>query len=284
MRPIHYLSILAALLIAVGLYYGGNTVKPKKAQVASSGGEHEGHEAGSLPKAATTDSLRLAGIKALPQHGLEEINAFENQIKDTKDSALMVPLFEKLSTAWASHKQPGLSAYYSAKAAHLAHSEKKLNFAGQIFLDLMRQPASPGVQVWAVQQAIGCFEESLLINPSNDSTKILLATSYIEGSENPMQGISLLREIVAKEPDNLAANLKLGEFSIQSGQYDKAVGRMETVLKQEPNNRSALYFLGVAYMETGQREKAIATFERCKKVVNNPDFSRDVEKYIQSFK
>jgi cytochrome c-type biogenesis protein CcmH/NrfG len=38
-----------------------------------------------------------------------------------------------------------------------------------------------------------------------------------------MQGIALLLEVVAKDPNNFSANLNLGMFAMKSGQYDKAV-------------------------------------------------------------
>jgi tetratricopeptide (TPR) repeat protein len=73
-------------------------------------------------------------------------------------------------------------------------------------------------------------------------------------------------------------------MSIQSGQYDKAIQRYETVLKLEPKNTEALYFLAEAYKGKGNKEKAIELLEECKKIVNKPEFSKDIDEYIKSFK
>ena len=33
-----------------------------------------------------------------------------------------------------------------------------------------------------------------------------------------------------------------------------------------------------------QKEKAVEWFEKCKKLVNNPDFSAEIDRYMQSMK
>jgi cytochrome c-type biogenesis protein CcmH/NrfG len=131
---------------------------------------------------------------------------------------------------------------------------------------------------------VDCFSEALALNPANDTLKLALATSYIEGTGETMQGVGILRSLTTEKPDNVPANLMLGQLSITSGQWDKAIGRFETVLKQEPNNREALYLMAEAYKGKGDKGKAIALFEKVKKVVNDPAFSRDIDNYINTFR
>lgn len=195
----------------------------------------------------------------------------------------MVPVFEDLAKLWNTHKQAPMAAWSTAKAAHLARSEKKLNFAGQIFLDLMHEAPNASVQAWEAEGAVACLQEALELNPDNDTTKLALAAAYIEGTGAPMSGVSILREMVAKNPDHIPANLMLGRLSIQSGQFDKAVSRLEHVLTLDPKNREALYFLGEAYKGLGNKEKAVEQFRKLEKLVNNPDFTKDLEGYINSF-
>ena len=99
-----------------------------------------------------------------------------------------------------------------------------------------------------------------------------------------MQGVQRLLKITEKDPNNLQANLMLGRLSVTSGQYDKAVARLEKVVAQAPENTEALYFLAEAYKGHGDTEKAIKTFERCKQLVNDPAFSKEIDNYINSFK
>jgi len=45
-----------------------------------------------------------------------------------------------------------------------------------------------------------------------------------------------------------------------------------------------MYFLAETYKNMGNKEKAIDLFEQCKKIVNNPDFSAEIDNYINTFK
>ena len=76
----------------------------------------------------------------------------------------------------------------------------------------------------------------------------------------------------------------LGKLAIQSGQFDKAERRLAMVVSRQPDNTEAMYFLAEAYKGLGQKEKAVEWFEQCKKLVNNPDFSAEIDRYMQSMK
>jgi len=99
-----------------------------------------------------------------------------------------------------------------------------------------------------------------------------------------MKGVTLLRDITSKDSTNIAANVILGKLAIQSGQFDKAIKRLELVLSLQAKNTEALYFLAEAYKGQGNKGKAIELFEKCKKMVNNPDFTKEIDQYINSFK
>ena len=182
------------------------------------------------------------------------------------------------------HRNLPIAAHYITKQANLENSEKSLNFAGRFNLDLLHSGYLPSIQGWAAQNAISCFEQSLKLNPDSDTIKMALASCYIDGTSQPMQGIQLLLGIVKEQPDNIPANLMLGQLSIRSGQMDKAKERFEKVLAIEPENTEALYFLAEVYRSKGNKEKAIELLERCKKIINKPEFDKEIDNYIKSFK
>ena len=64
-----------------------------------------------------------------------------------------------------------------------------------------------------------------------------------------MQGILKLREIIENDPENIDASWYLGLFSIQTGQYEKAIERLEMVArKDETSTYSDVYYhLGESY-------------------------------------
>jgi tetratricopeptide (TPR) repeat protein len=76
----------------------------------------------------------------------------------------------------------------------------------------------------------------------------------------------------------------LGRFGIISGQYDKAIARLEKILYLRPQNSEALLLMAEAYNAQGNKTKAIELLERCKKTVTNPATKKEIEKYIEQIK
>lgn len=288
MRIAHYIAITAAVLLIAGLYCFVPTTPPEGALAGNPQSSQHNDAAGkpAMPKVepASLDSIITASKALLPAHALTDLKNVEQKIAAQKDSSMMAPLFEQCADIWMAHKQAPMVGWTKAKAAHLAHSEKKLNFAGQFFLDLMHEAKTAGMQAWEAQGAVDCLNEALVLNPNNDTTKLALATAYIEGTGAPMSGVSILREMVAKNPDHIPANLLLGRLSIQSGQFDKAVARLNHVLELDPKNREALYFLAEAQKGKGEKETAIQTLRKLEGIVKDPAFTKDIEDYINTFK
>jgi lipopolysaccharide biosynthesis regulator YciM len=283
LRPVHYITIIAAIALIAILYYGGNTVPPKKegntAPMADAGQPSTPHTV----KPASFDSILTAAKKEIPEHAAGEIKAIENKLSAIGDSSQMAVVFDSLARVWQQHKQYPVAAYYYHKAGKLVNSEKKLTFAAQLFLELARKANSESVQEWEGRMAIDGFKRAIEINPDNDTAKIGLAECYI-GTGQTMQGVLLLRDITQKQPENIPANLILGQQGIISGQFDKAIGRFETVLKADPKNIEARLGLAESYKGKGDKGKAIEVLEKAKKDMNNPEFSKDVDQYINSFK
>jgi tetratricopeptide (TPR) repeat protein len=283
----HYISVGVGVVLIVALYWGGNTIPPLKKPVAdmqrpNSGGAVAVGHASAPP--FSFDSLATSLRAKLPGKIADSVKTFDSELRAIHDSSKMSGVFLQLSEVWGRAQQPKMAAYYSARSAKLEKSEKKLTFAGQFFLQLMENEHSASDQAWEAAEAVSCLEQSLKINPDNEDTKLALATGYIEGTGEPMRGVQILLAVTREKPNDVPANMLLGRMSIQSGQFDKAIGRFETVLKTEPENKEALYFLAQAWEGKGDKKKAIELLEKCKKIVNDPAFSKEIDQKISSLK
>lgn len=287
MRAAHYITLAIAIALIALLYWGGNTVPPaknKKQDANTSPGAGVMPQGANTMKPASFDSIIAVSKKQLPKTAADTVLTIENELTAIRDTSRMTAVFMRLSGVWARNGQQLMAAYYNAKVAKLENSEKKLTFAAQLFLQLMESEGSQSVQMWEAREAVSCLEQSLTIDANNEDTKLGLATAYIEGTGEPMRGVQILLAITREKPDDIPANLLLGRMAIQSGQFDKAVTRFETILKLEPENTEAMYFLAQAYQGKGDKKKAIELLEKCKQIVNKPDFSRDIDQQINSLK
>lgn len=286
MRKSHYITIAVAVVLIAALFWGANTTPPKPEETtaaAPANAEHTGPMAAEVP-VASEDSILEASFSNLPEHAAEEAKELRETAGLSSSTVKIAEAQRKLAQLLQQHKQIAGAAAYYTKAAKLENSEKSLNFAARLNSDLLRRAESPSVRAWAAQQAIDAYKQSLELNPDNDTITMELAASYIDGTSQPMNGIQLLLGITREEPDHIQANLMLGQLSIRSGQMDKAQERFEKVLSIEPENTEALYFLAEVHKSRGNKEKAIELLEECKRLVNNPEFSKDIDNYIKSFK
>jgi len=89
--------------------------------------------------------------------------------------------------------------------------------------------------------------------PTNSSLKNRLAMTLV-ATENPMQGIQMLREILEEKPGDAETLKNLGILSIQSGQFDKAEERFRELLAADSSDLEVLFYLGMSLMEQSKPE------------------------------
>ena len=78
------------------------------------------------------------------------------------------------------------------------------------------------------------------------------ALSNIQDADNPqnqMKGILQMRSLSEKYPENADLQWNMGLFSIQSGQYEKAVARFEKVINIDAQRLDAYVQLAMSYVE-----------------------------------
>ena len=81
--------------------------------------------------------------------------------------------------------------------------------------------------------------------------QIQAALSNIQDADNPqsqMKGILQMRSLSEKYPENADLQWNMGLFSIQSGQYEKAVARFEKVINIDAQRLDAYMQLAISYM------------------------------------
>ena len=106
------------------------------------------------------------------------------------------------------------------------------------------------------------------------------AVALVNG-DNPMQGIMLLRGILEEDPDNADAHWQLGLFSVQSGQYDKALERFRKVIELDPENfPDAWFYLGRTYATLDSNDQAIASLQKYKTLTQDTAILHGVDRFL----
>jgi len=269
------------VLLAALLLFGNMTppVKTKAGAIASI--PSEAFDIQTVIKGATAN---LTESQQTYVNGLSEA-VVRGDVKEQK-----IRNFRQLASFWSDSARAFIPfAYYTAEAAKLENSEKSLTFAARILLDNLRGVDQPGLKSWLASESKELFEKAIVLNPTSDSLQVGLGSTYIFGAsaENPqavMQGIQKILEVSRKDSTNLYAQKMLGIGGIVSGQYDKAVERLEKVVQAEPHDLEVLLMLAEGYERKGDKAKATEWYQHAAEHIQNPALKAELEKRIQQLK
>lgn len=107
-------------------------------------------------------------------------------------------------------------------------------------------------------------------------TKVQSAVKMIESGEgNPMEAIFALREVVELDSNHRDAQFYLGQFSIMSGQWNKAIDRFKKVLRINSSDEYAIESLAIARFQKGEKNGAVEDLKNYLELF--PNSSRDSE-------
>ncbi|MEP7230603.1 MAG: tetratricopeptide repeat protein [Ginsengibacter sp.] len=257
-------------------------------------GKIETKKVDSAQPVATTPTLNIQDIIAkekqkLPPSKVISVSKLENNITRGDLKKQEVNQYTALADFWKDSAGIFLPyAYYLSEAAKLDNSEKNLTFAARLILENMRREDNAEIKSWEAETAASLFQKALQLDPGNDDLKVGLGSCYVYGQgmagdpQQTMKGIQQLLEVIRKDSNNMQAQMVLGIGAVISGQNEKAVERLNKVVSFDPHNLEAVSWLADAYAATGDKANATKWYEQSKHLVNNPEFSKEVDERIKA--
>lgn len=264
-------AVIAGIIIIIVLLLFANTKLPEKAEK----GPMSGH-AGKGNSGSDIVTLVKNAELALPEEQKQAVNRMAEELTKATDKKAA---FERIINTLDSIRQPVLASYYMEQAAIASPTEKNWEDAGNRYYVTTRflgEADKPALY----KKAMECFEKTLQINPNNTEAKINLASCYVEGSADPMKGITMLKEIEKTDSNNVNLQLNFAFFSEKSGQWDKAIARFKKVLKIQPDFIEAHLHLADAYERKGDKDAAIESLKAYMSKVDDVTIKTEVQNYI----
>jgi len=272
MKPLQVKIILTvgAILLFVLLF------NAKRVITKESGPEKVENKASVSENASVEVYLNMA-VKMLSEDEMKRYAVLE----EISEKAVK---FDTLAKFWAALKRPDLAAYsLEQKAINTGLAEDWFN-AGNRYYYSIRFIQDESEIPALYQCATRSYKKGLNKDPLNADAKIMLATCYVEGTNNPMEGISLLREVEAIDSLNVKLQLAFAFFSVKSNQMDKAIQRFNKVLKINPGYLEAYLHLADIYEQMNDLNKTIESLENYAAATSDPFEKQEIEKYIQQLK
>jgi tetratricopeptide (TPR) repeat protein len=254
-------------------------VKPKEAT--------RGGAAAMAPAVKANANINAASVSALAKPSIDasiatEISALESKLKAAGEADKLT-LQRQLAKAWDSVTQPAPAAFYYFDIAHKSNEMADWLNAGKNFNAAYKLSQDTSAQGTFVANAVEAFDHATKLQPASLEAKTGLGVAYVNGGAMPMQGITLLLDVVKQDPKNHDALLNLGMFAMKSGQYAKAVDRFKTMIAQK-EEIEPYFYLAESYKQLGQKQEAIAAYEKCKELMGDPAAGQRIDEYIKELK
>ncbi len=263
------LLVVSALVLFVLLF-----IAPK---IAPKHSDEDGHDHSGKAKTLNSDA-NLEVYLTMALKGLEPSK------KALNDKLLASKQLDSVVVFWDKQKRPDLAAHYTEELAKKENKAEAWRKAGNRYYYAIQFIQDKTAIPVLYQSASRCFAKSLEQEPNNTDAKIMLASCYVEGSEDPMEGIKRLREIEKIDSNNVKLQLTFAFFSVKSGQVDKAIARFNKVLKVDSNYIEAYLHLADAYEQQNNTAKTIEMLEKYSAKTNDITARIEINKYIEQLK
>ncbi|GAB3240696.1 hypothetical protein GCM10027346_35210 [Hymenobacter seoulensis] len=242
---------------------------------AGSGLDEHGHPAGSHEPTAEQPHMTV------PAAQRTEINALLAKFNASGvDLQGKLRLAQELAAKYKAVEKFDSAGYYFEQVALVRPGEQAWKRAADEYFEAYSFATTEERQKLLGAKCQELYAKVLKNNPDNLDAKTNLGMAYMAGT-NPVQGITLLREVLAADPRNEKALYNLGLLAIQSNQYDKAVERFRELAKVNAENVNGQFYLGVSLAQTGAKEEARKAFLKAKSISPDPSLAASVDEQLQ---
>ena len=172
---------------------------------------------------------------------------------------------KQLSSFWVSKSEWEMAGHYLEEIAEVNPTVENMVTAARTYATGSQQAGDEEHRTYLRQKTLSLYDKAIEQDADNFTPQLERVLFQIKSpdGENPMQGILSLVELSKKFPTEPEVFIHLGRFAIQTGQWDKAIERLEEAYKLAPDNKEIICLLSTAYKEVGDTDKSSEYSRRC---------------------
>lgn len=257
MNKAQILAVLTALVLFSGLYFGFDT-KPDKQKVIEHSRALEG-ESTSFGTLVEEGLSRLSALQA------ESVTSLEKKVQEATDDGQRTQALKNLSGLWYQIGNLPVAGGFAEQAAAIENADSSWSVAGGTFFTGLITAKDDKIRQYCASHAVKAFESAASLAPEKVEHRVNLALVWAENPppDNPMKAVLMLRELESKHPDNASVYNALGRLAIKTGQWQRAVERLEKAWSLDKNNPNTPCLLAKAYEGAGDIAKSTEYAQRC---------------------
>lgn len=243
-------------------------------------------DAGKTQNQSHTETNEEVHNLEISENDQKKLNDLRKSYLSVSDNEKKIKFADSLATLFRKVNKYDSSARYIGEIASLKPEGINQIKAGDAYFDAatfaLDQKKSKDLGDKARDYYLAVLEKE----PGNLQVKTKVAKTYFGNGDpqNTMKGVQLLKEVIKEDPQNEEALFSLGQLSIQSQQFDKAVERFEVIAGKNPEHLEAQFWLGYSYMKLGEKKQARKAFENTKKLSDDPEVLATVDAYLKELK
>jgi tetratricopeptide (TPR) repeat protein len=267
---------LGVLLLAV-LYFGVRTSPLSQKEVESSRAE-------SVSKASINDIINQAKSD-LTEAERNQVGALESELDIAGNDSTRLDIFKNLSSLWYSKRNFATSGFYAEEVAQIDKSDSAWSIAGINYALCFTNTKNERIHGYCYEKALTAFENAASIAPDSMVYKENLAYCYTQNEdfEQVMKGVMIYRGILEQDSTNVKVLLALGKMSVErSGDYGKAVGRLESAIRLAPNNLEANLLLAQTYVGLNRKSEAKKYYQKALSLTNSDSLKKNIKDSINN--
>lgn len=250
--------VFSALALFLGLYFGFDT-KPGKHKTIEQSRALQG-------ESTSFETLLEDATTHLSAGQATQVSEIEKQIDGEKTEEGRIHLLKKLSGLWYDFGQIPIAGGFAEQVAELENADSSWSVAGGTFFTGLVNAKEPVIRQYCASHAVKAFESAASLAPEKVEHRVNLALVYAENPppDNPMQAVLMLRELESKHPESPAVYNALGRLAIKTGQWQRAIERLEKARSLDMKNPNTPCLLAQAYEGAGNSTKATEFAALCK--------------------
>ncbi len=219
-------------------------------------------------EAANPEVLIQEAKATLGPQALNEVMVLEEELSRAPNDSARVGILQELSGAWYRLENPAIAGDYAQQVAELLGDAESWSIAATTYTICVQRTEAGRLREFCTDRAVQAYESAISLDPADISHKVNLALLYTENppAENPMRGISMLLDLNSQEPENVLILNSLGRLAIRTGQYDRALERLQKALRLDPDNATTPCLLAQVYDGLGDAAQAETFNDRCRQL------------------
>lgn len=258
MTRAQYALIAGSIALFAALYFGFDTKTDLQRATETS--------RSITGEVTSAENLAAEAKSKLKPEQAAQIADLEGKLQNAAVEADKVALLKQLSGAWYRLGELPLAGAVAEEVALIENADTAWSVAGALFFSALKTVSDPVQRAYCGDHAVKAFENAASLHPDHVEHRVNLALVYAENPppDNPMKAVLMLRDLERQYPDQAAVYNALGRLAIKTGQWQKAVERLEKSWSLDPKNPNTPCLLAEAYKGAGDTAKSATFAKRCK--------------------